>query len=198
MSGSNELRALFNFLAGLYDAEGRQAGTSTANALRKAATDLTTTWPLTKCPKPGLAERALQIDPHPQVNVILDAIPHLEWFSPDASIANLKAAKGEKMMACELLGPNGMIKHTDFRVGLYVQDPHFHYSTRTHTAEETYIALGGVGYWSTEVSEPTRKSTGDIMFHPSMIEHQNLTKDDPMIAVWRWSGDISYDNYYTD
>jgi hypothetical protein len=186
------------FLADLYDTEGRKGGTDTASALRDAANNMTNEWPLLECPKPGLAEAALNIDQHAQSNIIRNALPYLTWFSPDTCIENLKAAKGSKMMACELLGPNGMIKHTDFRVGLYVQDPNFNYSTRTHAAEETYIALGGVGYWGTKGAEPTRKSTGDIIFHPSMIEHQNITKDDPMIAVWRWSGDISYDNYYTD
>ena len=196
MTGSAEIAELFIFLADLYDGENRTNGTETATALRNAVPEISKDWPLTLNQKPGLAQTALEIDPHPQSQIILSALPYLRWGDFSGSIANLKAERFASMQACELLGPTGMIKHNDFRVGIYIQDPHFDYPTRTHSAEETYIALGGVGYWGTNGKKPVRKQTGDIIYHPSMIEHQNITKAEPMIAAWRWSGDISYDNYY--
>ena len=101
------------------------------------------------------------------------------------------------MLVCELLGPTGMVKDARFRVGLYMQELGFLYPTRTHMADETYILLGGSSYWGTYDNIPVKHETGAIIHHPSMIPHHNLTKTKPMIATWRWSGDISFDTYRT-
>ena len=99
-------------------------------------------------------------------------------------------------MAVEVIGPDGMIKHPDIRVGVYVQDPNFDYPARKHAAEETYIMIAGEGFWSVNHERPRQKQVGEVIHHPSMIAHQNLTRDIPMVAFWRWSGDISFDHYY--
>lgn len=197
MTVTNKIKDLLMLLADLYAAEGRPTGDKTSIALRLAAHDCPANWPIVENPKPGLAETALQIDPLPEARVIYDALPFIQWFDPGECIANLKADRAAKMLACELLGPDGMMKHPDIRVGLYVQEPDFDYASHAHAAQETYIALGGVGYWGVNYEKPNRRITGDVMYHPTMITHQNLTKADPMIATWRWSGDISFDNYYT-
>lgn len=64
-----------------------------------------------------------------------------------------------------------------------------------NAAEETFIMLGGSGYWQTEDTQPDLCKTGDIIHYPSYIPHVSVTKDEPFIAAWRWTGDIGYDQY---
>ena len=192
----NPLSALLELLARLYAAEPRPAGPATAAALRAAAL-LPLPQPAATAPAPVLAQlrAALAIDPHPGREVIAAALPHVAWCDIAGAIAALKPAWSAGMLVSELLGPTGQFHHPSLRVGLYVQWPGVHYGLRTHPAEETYCLLGGRSYWATGHAKPRRHRTGDIIHHPSLIPHQTLTRAAPLVAAWRWSGDIAFEGY---
>jgi hypothetical protein len=181
------------FLAGLYAAEGRPGAQATAAALIAAAAGPLP--PLPGADAPRLALDALALDPHPGAPLLAAALPYLHWIATETAIAGLKPEWAAAMLVNELIGPTGQFPHADIRVGLYVQCPGFHYGLRTHPAEETYILLGGRSAWATGADAPSPRATGAIIHHPSMIPHQTLTTDAPLIAAWRWSGDISFDGY---
>jgi len=198
MQGEDELKALLMLLSSVYANEGRAAGKAASAALVQAANDAGGFGELAEIPVPDVAITALAIDPHPEAKTIEAGLKFVRWFEPDKSIDNLSQEKGAQMRAAELLGPNGQFYHPSLRVGLYVQLPNFDYTTRRHSAEETYVQLGGKGWWGTHNDQPRQRKTGEIIFHPSMIPHQNVTFNDPMIATWRWSGDIDYAKYYME
>lgn len=198
MKEAHSIHELLLFLASLYAKESNPAGPETAKVLRNTTTDQININDKNQSSKLEIIKQALAIDPIDNSQIIQNALPYIQWFEPAVEIANLKAEKSAKMIACELLGPDGMVANDQFRVGLYIQLPNLNYTTRTHAAEETYIALGGVGFWGINNEMSMHRKTGDIIHHPSMIPHHNLTKEQPMIAAWRWSGDISFDHYYTD
>jgi hypothetical protein len=193
-----QLSPLFLLLADLDRSEGRPGGDEASSAFKQAAIDPMLANFDTAQEVPAEAILALKIDSHPQADIIGNALPYVVWFAPDQFIQNLSATKGASMRAIELIGPGGMINSGALRVGLYVQLPSFDYATRQHQAEETYITLGGESWWGAHNQEPSKRRTGEIIFHPSMIPHQNLTHEQPLIAAWRWSGNISMDEYYTD
>ncbi|WP_137699892.1 dimethylsulfonioproprionate lyase family protein [Marimonas lutisalis] len=187
------LSSLKLFLAGLYSGEGRPGGRDTAQALIAAATE--PSGPLPVDTPPQVALDALATDAHPGREVIERALPHIAWTDASGAMPGLKPDWASGMLVNELLGPSGQFHHPSVRVGLFVQMPGFHYGLRTHPAEETYILLGGGSFWATNGDAPARRHTGEIIFHPSMIPHQTLTRDAPFIAAWRWSGDIAYEGY---
>lgn len=192
-SSPHPLSSLMMFLAGLYAGEGRAAGRATAAALIEAAT--APSGPLPVEPAAPLALDALAIDPHPGREVIAAALPHIVWTDAAGALPGLKPDWAAGMLVNELLGPSGQFFHPEIRVGLFVQQAGFHYGLRTHPAEETYILLGGSSHWATGGDAPTRRHTGETVFHPAMIPHQTLTTESPFIATWRWSGDIAYEGY---
>ena len=188
-------RELLRFLAQLYAAEGRPGGDEAAAALQSAVAHFPRRLPEPYNYMPGMAETALSLGPHPKAGVVAAALPLVRWFHVTDAMQSIGAEMGGKMLVSELLGPDGMIRHAKVRVGLFVQCPGLDYATRTHSAEETYMILGGEGYWSTGSNDPEVKRAGDVVFHPSNVPHRSRTGEKPTIASWRWSGDISYEAY---
>ena len=186
---------LLHWLGLLYATEGRPGGDLAAQALLSAAGNLPAPLPQPYNYMPGVAETALSHDPHGCADIVAAALPLIRWFHVTDSLGSIGAEMGSKMLVSELLGPNGMVHHDQVRVGLFVQCPHLDYTTRTHSAEETYVILGGEAYWGVHERHPVRKTAGEWVFHPSFVPHRSRTYDKPTIAAWRWSGDIRYEAY---
>lgn len=195
MQDFSAFKDLLTMLAGLYAAEGSTGGDEAVVALQTALDDFPENLPEPYNYLPGMAEAALALDPHPLAGIVAAALPTIRWFHVVDSMASIGAEMGAKMLVSELVGPNGMIYYETARVGLFVQCPHLDYVTRTHSAEETYIILGGAGYWSNGGNIPELKKASDVVFHPSYIPHASRTGEQPTIATWRWSGDIRYEAY---
>ncbi|MCP4317983.1 MAG: hypothetical protein GY789_18660 [Hyphomicrobiales bacterium] len=195
MQDYSAFKDLLRFLSGLYAAEGRPGGDKAVGALQSALADFPQSLPEPYNYMPGMAEAALTLDAHPQAGIVAAALPLIRWFHVMDSMKSIGAEMGAKMLVTELVGPSGMFRCETARVGLFVQCPNLDYVTRIHSAEETYIILGGEGHWSRGGSEPELKKAGDVVFHPSNIPHSSRTGDKPTIAAWRWSGDIRYEAY---
>ncbi len=198
MNSAEAIGKLLVFMAEQFDHESTDGGSEASLALRNAATLPDLEFATTTCPKPDLIQSAVSHKAIDGINALLNALPFLEWFDPSEAFANMASDKSSGMMPVEVLGPDGMIDHPTIRIGLYVQDPNFFYPARRHPAEESYIMIAGEGFWSAEGQELSKRALGEVIFHPSNISHANETRDVPMVAFWRWSGDIDYDHYYPE
>ena len=69
------------------------------------------------------------------------------------------------------------------------------YTFRSHAAEETFFTIGGHAGWVQGDGPETRIGSGHLVFHASGTKHATMTYNAPIIALWRWSGDISWDSY---
>ena len=98
-------------------------------------------------------------------------------------------------MQTELVGPDGIFLSEKTRVGLWVQTANLNYTTRTHAAEETFVILGGKAIWQAGDNAPLEEGIGTVIHHPSNTPHSNCTTNSPLLAAWRWSGDISIEQY---
>lgn len=180
---AHPLSRLMLFLTGLYAAGGRP-GAGTGG------------W--RDCPRPPVppaAPAALGLNPHPVAQLLADALPYLRWFDDTNAIARKKPDAAVFLLANKLVGPEGQFPAGGLRVGIYVQAPNVDYTLRSHAAEETYILPGGHSFWSVGDAPLAPRETGEVVFHPSMIPHRTVTTDAPLIAAWRWSGQISFDSY---
>ena len=182
-------------LADLFDAENRIGGHETAQELRAICGKVHT--PLLPAHQvlTDTIKTALSINPHPIASKIVKVMPLIDWHNSGMVDGRIRPEISKHMVTAEMVGPDGMIYSEHLRVGLFVQSANLNYVTRKHAAEETFIMLGGSAYWQVEGEQPELCKTGDMIYHPSNTPHISVTKEEPFIAAWRWTGDIRFDQY---
>lgn len=132
-------------------------------------------------------------DAHPVCELIADIPFH--WRPPQTSSDPLYVEHSLPKVHVELIGPGGLVRSDDIRIGLYGMLQNAEYGIRTHPAEETYMMLAGKVYWK-RGSDPFKlHGPGERSYHPSMLEHANRTGDAAFMSIYVWHGDISTDNY---
>lgn len=138
----------------------------------------------------ALAHQAIEVE-----GPVRAAFDLMDWHYSGLSDGRIRPEIALRMMTTEVIGPDGMFDHPTVRIGLFAQSADVAYVTRKHAAEETFIMLGGAGDWQ-KGDEPVRGCVvGDVIHHPPMVPHSSRTHDRPLIALWRWTGDISYRAY---
>lgn len=188
------LKNLFTGLTEIYEGEGRPGGDLAARQLRavleklpKLATDKTS-------PLGDIFDRLVPQNSHALIREIRDLAPYLPWEYSELG-GRIKPSIGREMIQVELLGPDGLITNDVVRVGIWLQSPNLDYTTRQHQAEETFFILSGSALWSVRGGEAVQKGVGSYIHHPSMTPHADKTTSEPMLAAWRWSGNVDFENY---
>lgn len=195
MPKQHHFRQMLAALAALFAAENRPGGTEVAMAVSGA---LLGPLNLRKTRNPqlsGLAETVLASSPHPVARLIVPALPYVHWHFAGLDDGRIRPDIAKRMLTAELIGPDGVIFDATVRMGLFLQAPGLSYVTRMHAAEETFVMLGGRGWWSTNDRRALARGAGAVIHHPSMTPHASRTRQDPLLAAWRWTGDIGWDGY---
>jgi Dimethlysulfonioproprionate lyase len=116
---------------------------------------------------------------------------HLRWVQ---SASYTDAALGEGFSKnyawCELIGPQGFFKGSDFLLGFLLLGPHRHYKDHYHPAPELYWPLTAPSDWKKGDGHFTPRQAGEIIWHPSTITHATITHDKPLLAVYAWTRDV--------
>lgn len=178
-------------LARLCQSEPRPDAAATAEALSHARPDLPPQPPCTL--DAGIRALATSANALPEVHTILAAQALIPWgVSP---LGHLQTAKiGAVKAVATLMGPAAPIQNDRFLFGLYYQSPLSYYPLHDHLADETYMILAGRALWtageSTDWCGP-----GATIHHPSRMPHAFRTGTEGVLAIWRWSGDLSFDSY---
>ena len=118
-----------------------------------------------------------------------------DWAPPGTSDSALYIEHSVPKVHVELVGPMGLAKSNEVRLGLYGMLPNSEYGIRTHLAEETYIMLAGQVMWKRGTQPYLLHKPGERSYHPSMLEHANRTTDKAFMSVYVWHGDISTESY---
>ena len=98
----------------------------------------------------------------------------------------------------ELVGPDGMLKHGQFRCGLYWQLAQTYYPKHRHNANELYHIFSGNALWQTGDEDFILRESGSSFEHLKGIDHATQTLEHDMLAFWAWRGDLSFDSYTMD
>jgi hypothetical protein len=98
----------------------------------------------------------------------------------------------------ELIGPDGMLKHEQFRCGLYWQLAQTYYPKHRHKANELYHILSGSALWQTGDDDFILRKSGSSFEHLDGIDHATQTLDQDLLAFWAWRGDLSFNSYSMD
>lgn len=178
-------------LAKLCQSEPRPEAAATAEALLQANPDLR---PQAPCAlDAGIRQIAASSNALPEVQAILAAQELIPWgVSP---LGHLQTAKiGAVKAVTTLMGPGAPIHNERFLFGLYYQSPNSYYPLHDHLADETYSILAGRALWTAGESTAWR-GPGEAIHHPSRMPHAFRTGAEGVLALWRWSGDLSFDSY---
>lgn len=102
---------------------------------------------------------------------------------------------GGKSMFCTLVGPGSLIPADAYYVGLYLQSPHADYPRHAHAAEEFYIVLSGSAEWEKGHDGYAIQPPGALIHHAPDQWHAMRTGDEPLLALWAWTGDLSDESF---
>jgi len=127
------------------------------------------------------------------ISLLLQCSDLLTWR--EAGFGKLPEEFSKRIFACEIIGPKGIIDNPSMRVGLLLQLDHVAYPKHWHSAEELYLVLLGEAYWSVDDGSPELRSPENFVHHKSNQPHSMITIDEPLLAMWGWTGDIDGQSY---
>ena len=195
MEPIDAFRDLLLSLAGIYSKEGREGGDAIAEAYRSG---IETAKP-TPCPRYDAMEIAIlsATERATQRAAIAARQAHsvLPWSRTGILDEQISEEVSSVFAVVTLVGPGAIIDREDVRGGLYVQRSAAFYPPHAHDAEETYVMLAGTADWQMDFGDWHRADPGDLIHHPSEAPHATRTSALPILAAWRWSGDISPASY---
>ena len=94
-----------------------------------------------------------------------------------------------------IVGPEGMIADQRFKFGVYLQMPETFYPAHRHAAEELYFPLSGTALWQKDDAEFEPVASGTLIHHAPYQSHAMRTHDLPLLALWSWTGNLSFQTY---
>lgn len=124
----------------------------------------------------------------------LATIAHELPWTPSRTKAGIDPALST-LSAVELIGPTGVVKRQHIRAGLLILPASIHYPQHRHAAEELYLILSGRARWGQSFKPPTLVNPESTRHHTSWEWHEMITDDEPLLALWCWTGDIRFDQY---
>ena len=184
------LKALFDAVANSLDGPLEIERHGRESLLRAQPEDIETdTAPLPD----SVLEQMRAPEAHPVCALIAETPLH--WTPPQTSSDPKYIADSLAKVHVELLGPSGLVKSDQVRLGLYGMLPHAEYGIRTHPAEEIYLMLAGECDWIRGNSPYQTHGPGERSYHPTMLPHATRTSEKAFMSVYIWHGDISTENY---
>lgn len=190
------LQALIEALASALMTEKTAGGDEAARALRLL--DVTDVTPV---PPPAdiealVADGLRDIVLEPFRAPLWDIGLLLPWRrSTSLKSADMLTRMPSEMATLELVGPTGLIPHETIRAGFFIQAANLAYPARTHAAEEGYVIVSGTALWQLNDAPFQAVPPGGTLLHPSFAPHATHTQDEPLLAAFRWTGDISFATY---
>lgn len=193
-----EVTAFASFLsalAPLFEAESRPGGDAAATALHEIAAQNPALEDWAPDVDLTLLDQLSHVPVSPVLTPMLPYLAKLSWHYSGLSDGRIREDIARRMLTVELIGPTGMIAYDTLRIGLFFQSRALDYVTREHAAEETFHMLAGQAFWSQGDGPLESRSVGDRIHHPSMAPHKSVTDKSSLLAAWRWTGNIAYEDY---
>ena len=177
-------------------ARSQSAAVSEVASLAGAHAALAATRPGSHCPLDAAADIVLDSSPMPiaetlsLVDRFRKSLDDLCWFRNTAVPQEFYSTAA----AAELIGPDGAIDADDLRFGFFIIGPDANYVRHWHSAEELYMVLSGTAEWNFDDGW-TARVPGDVVHIPSLTPHALRTTTSPVLMLYSWTGDITFETY---
>jgi mannose-6-phosphate isomerase-like protein (cupin superfamily) len=101
------------------------------------------------------------------------------------------------MAFAEIIGPEAPFKSEKVCLGITLIGPNTLYPSHVHPAIELYYVAAGTATWIAN-GVSSLNSPGAFILHPPEVVHAMQTRQDPLLAVYSWSGaDVKTLSAYT-
>jgi dimethylpropiothetin dethiomethylase len=181
-----DFRELIDGAADAYAAAGTDASRAAGNMLRGVSLH-----PIDASPKSlpaGLSIALEAVPPSPLKSALARQASCFDWMTGDARLAG-------RIAFTEIVGPDGLLPAANLRMGVFLQSPQTRYPTHSHAAEELYLVLAGTPLWQKDDSPFSPVPPGSAVRHLSYQRHSMKTERDAFLALWLWTGDLSFSSY---
>ena len=88
----------------------------------------------------------------------------------------------------EVFGTRGHFANDSVAAGFLILGPNLLYPDHYHIAEEVYVPLTGGTRWRKGEGGFVEREAGEVIDHPSNINHAMRTGDEPLLAIYLWHG----------
>lgn len=112
---------------------------------------------------------------------LADGLPWRYGYEASADMPDLHLNMGW----AEFVGPAAPWRSDEVCLGVALIGANTHYPAHQHPAVELYHVLTGVAEWSSHWRRP-----GAFILHDSNQTHAMRTGDEPLLALYTWSGDV--------
>ncbi|MGB3366576.1 MAG: dimethylsulfonioproprionate lyase family protein [Acidaminobacteraceae bacterium] len=125
-----------------------------------------------------------------EINPIINWYPNNVYEHPSEAIkrGNYCANLVGKIRDCQR-NPF-LFNCNDILVGLFLLGPHNLYPEHKHPASEMWVVLSGQAKWKRGKEEWIRRKAGEYFIHTPNESHAMQTFDEPLLAIWAWTGDL--------
>jgi len=120
------------------------------------------------------------------LNALEPALPYLPWkynYEPRSDMPDL----GNQIGWGEILGPEAPYHDEHFCFGFTLLGKNTFYPSHLHPATELYVVLSGHAIWTLDGLSKIN-GPGEFILHPSDHIHSMQTENEPMLALYTWSG----------
>lgn len=133
----------------------------------------------------------------PEVASVLEPVAELlPWrysYPPRHDAPGLESAMGW----AELVGPEAPLRSGEVCFGLTLIGPDSYYLPHRHPATELYRVLAGSADWTAGVETATQPP-GSYILHPTNCVHAMRTREEPLLAIYSWTGDVVSPSVWAD
>jgi hypothetical protein len=121
---------------------------------------------------------------------------HLPWRYSYAKRIDALGLE-DNMAFAEIIGPDAPYVSERVCLGLTLIGPNTFYPPHRHPAIELYYVVAGEATWTANGAS-RRNSSSAFILHRSQVVHAMQTHQEPLLAVYTWSGeDIRSSSVYT-
>ena len=120
----------------------------------------------------------------------------LTWWAPAPGM--LTSHMEDRNAAVEIVGPEAVWRSDALRLGVFLIAPDTTYPLHSHAAEEIYMPISGAGEWQIVPGPVIARAPGDLIHIAPWQAHAIRTGPAPLLMLWAWFGDISFDAYRTE
>lgn len=122
---------------------------------------------------------------------LAESLPWRFGYAPRPDAPDL----GERMAWAEIVGPAAPLRSDRVGFGLTLIGRDTLYPPHRHPAVELYAVVSGAAVWTLD-GDDTRRPPGDLVLHAAGAVHAMRTTDEPLLAVYSWTGDILSPSVY--
>lgn len=128
---------------------------------------------------------------------LANIMPYIRWY-PNNVYSDSKLAVESCNFCANLVGEARQCQHSPFLyksdnilIGLFYLGPHHFYPEHLHPASEFWIILSGTAKWKRGDEPWTLRKAGESFIHTTNQSHAMETLDEPILAMWAWTGDLT-------